>query len=203
MKLARVLLAALVLPGALAVALLAGWPADSGAQLANRLEKAKAKGPPVFDDETTGTPSIQDKKPELPPPPPALNPDTLRMMEMIEQRSRELREREEEMALKEKNLEALEAKVLGDLKKVERALVRSEAQVGIKRDLIEKNVANLVKVYSAMKPEESARLLETLDQDIAIQILSRMKSKTAGKVLGKMSTRVAKTISEKIAGKRV
>lgn len=68
--------------------------------------------------------------------------------------------------------------------------------MGIKRDLIDKNVNNLVKVYSAMKSAEAARLLETLDEGVAIQIVSRMKSKTAGSVLGKMDTKVAKRISE-------
>jgi len=103
--------------------------------------------------------------------------------------------------LREKNLETLEQKVRADLKKIEDALIRSEEHVGIKRDLIEKNINSLTKVYSAMKPREAATLLESLDQGIAIQIISRMKSKVAGKILGKMKTRVAKNISESIAGK--
>ena len=122
-------------------------------------------------------------------------------MELIEKKNRELKKREAELLLREKNLESLEQKVRADLKKIETALIRSEEQVGIKRDLIEKNVNSLVKVYSAMKPQEAATLLESLDQGIAIQIISRMKSKVAGKILGKMKIRVAKHISESIAGK--
>ena len=138
---------------------------------------------------------------KLPMKPSALNPETLRLMEMIEKKNRELKKREAELLLREKNLEALEQKVRADLKKIEDALIRSEEQVGIKRDLIEKNVNSLTKVYSAMKPQEAATLLESLDQGIAIQIISRMKSKVAGKIMGKMNTRVAKNISESIAGK--
>ncbi len=159
--------------------------------------------PPVFDEEGNPIKSLEpEKKPELPPEPPRINPETLRMMEMIERKNRELKERDEQMTLREKNLQALEAKIKSDLKKIEVALARSEEQVGIKRDLIEKNVNNLVKVYSAMKSAEAARLLENLDEGVAVQIVSRMKSKTAGSVLGKMNTAVAKRISEKIAGKR-
>ena len=138
---------------------------------------------------------------KLPRKPSALNPETLRLMEMIEKKHRELKKREAELLLREKNLEALEQKVRADLNKIEEALIRSEELVGIKRDLIEKNVISLMKVYSAMKPQEAATLLESLDQAIAIQIISRMKSKVAGKILGKMNTRVAKNISESIAGK--
>jgi len=137
----------------------------------------------------------------LPMKPSALNPETLRLMELIEKKNRELKKREAELLLREKNLESLEQKVRADLKKIEEALIRSEEQVGIKRDLIEKNVNSLAKVYAAMKPKEAATLLESLDQGIAIQIISRMKSKVAGKILGKMNTRVAKNISESIAGK--
>jgi flagellar motility protein MotE (MotC chaperone) len=74
--------------------------------------------------------------------------------------------------------------------------------VGIKKDLIEKNVKALVKAYSNMKPVQAAALLERMDEGIAIIIISRMKSRVAGKVLGAMNTRIAKGISEKIAGKK-
>ena len=60
----------------------------------------------------------------------------------------------------------------------------------------------LVKAYSNMKPVQAAALLERMDESTAIIIISRMKSRVAGKVLGAMNTRIAKNISEKIAGKK-
>ncbi|MCA9484096.1 MAG: hypothetical protein KC553_10205 [Nitrospina sp.] len=185
------------------------WLPGSAAQAQTKLNadppELKNRKPPVFDGEKkdgeeTAEPGV---KPELPAAPSEINPETLRMMEIIERKNRELKQREEEMALREKNLQALEKKIQEDLDKIETALKRSEEQVGIKRDLIEKNVNNLVKVYSAMKAAEAAKLLENLDEGVAVQIVSKMKSKTAGSVLGKMKTDVAKRISEKIAGKRL
>jgi flagellar motility protein MotE (MotC chaperone) len=148
------------------------------------------------------TPPVQTEQPQLPTQPATVSPETLRLLEMIERKNRELKKREEELLLKEKNLKALETKILGDLQKIEEALARSEEMVGIKKDLIEKNVKSLVKAYSNMKPVQAAALLERMDQDIAIIIISRMKSRDAGKVLGAMNTRIAKGISEKIAGKK-
>ncbi len=166
-------------------------------------EDLENREPPVFDENgNEAEPAKPEVKPELPPEPAGINPETLRMMEMIERKNRDLKQRENQMALREKNLQVLETKIKGDLAKIEQALARSEEQVGIKRDLIDKNVNNLVKVYSAMKSAEAARLLEKLDEGVAILIVSRMKSKTAGSVLGKMDTKVAKRISERIAGKR-
>ena len=148
------------------------------------------------------TPKTQTIPPQLPTQPASVSPETLRLLEMIERKNQELKKREKELLLKEKNLQLLEKKVLSDLQKIEEALARSEEMVGIKKDLIEKNVKGLVKAYSNMKPVQAAALLEDMDQGIAIIIISRMKSRVAGKVLGAMNTKVAKGISEKIAGKK-
>ena len=148
------------------------------------------------------TPKAQTEPPQLPTQPASVSPETLRLLEMIERKNQELKKRQEELLLKEKNLQALEKKVLSDLQKIEEALARSEEMVGIKKDLIEKNVKALVKAYSNMKPVQAAALLEDMDEGIAIIFFSRMNSRVAGKVLGAMNTRVAKNISEKIAGKK-
>jgi flagellar motility protein MotE (MotC chaperone) len=148
------------------------------------------------------TPKAQTEPPQLPTQPASVSPETLRLLEMIERKNRELKKREGEILLKEKNLEALEKKVLSDLQKIEEALARSEEMVGIRKDLIEKNVNALVKAYSNMKPVQAAALLEDMDEGTAIIIVSRMKSRVAGKVLGAMNTKVAANISEKIAGQK-
>ena len=59
----------------------------------------------------------------------------------------------------------------------------------------------MIKVYSTMKPEEAATLLEAIDENLALQIISGMKSKIAGQVLSRLDVKVAKNISEKLAGK--
>ncbi len=147
------------------------------------------------------TSKVQIIPPQLPTQPASVSAETLRLLEMIERKNHELKKREEELLLKEKNLQELEKKILSDLQKIEEALARSEEMVGIKKDLIEKNVKALVKAYSNMKPVQAAALLERMDEGTAIIIISRMKSRVAGKVLGAMNTRIAKNISEKIAGK--
>ena len=53
-----------------------------------------------------------------------------------------------------------------------------------------------------MKAEEAAHLLEAIDENLALQIISGMKSKVAGKVLSRLKIRVAKNISEKLGGKK-
>jgi flagellar motility protein MotE (MotC chaperone) len=54
-----------------------------------------------------------------------------------------------------------------------------------------------------MKPEEAAGLIEAIDDDLALKIVAGMKSKIAGKVLSKLDVKVAKRISETLAGKKM
>ena len=143
----------------------------------------------------------EKKKIQLPGQTPAINPETFRMIETIENKNRELKKREEELRLKEIRLEALEAKVRKDLEKIEQSISESKEQLGIQDEKTQENVAALIKVYSSMKPQEAANLVEAIDEGLALKIISGMKSKIAGQVLSQLDVKVAKRISEKMAGK--
>ena len=146
---------------------------------------------------------VQEKeKIQLPGQMPAVSPETFRMIETIENKNRELKKREEELRIKQTRLEALEAKVRKDLDKIEKSISESKEQMGIQDERTKKNVEALIKVYSSMKPEEAANLVEAIDEGLALQIISGMKSKIAGQVLSNLDVKVAKRISENLAGKR-
>ncbi len=144
----------------------------------------------------------EKEKIQLPGQMPAVSPETFRMIETIENKNRELKKREEKLRLKEVRLEALEAKVRKDLKKIEQSISESKQQMGIQDEKTRENVEALIKVYSSMKPEDAANLVEAVNEELALQIISGMKSKIAGQVLSKLDVKVAKRISEKMAGKK-
>ena len=144
----------------------------------------------------------EKEKIQLPGQMPAVSPETFRMIETIENKNRELKKREEELRIKQTRLEALEAKVRKDLDKIEKSISESKEQMGIQDERTKKNVEALIKVYSSMKPEEAANLVEAIDEGLALQIISGMKSKIAGQVLSNLDVKVAKRISENLAGKR-
>ena len=143
----------------------------------------------------------EKEKIQLPGQVPGVSPETFRMIETIENKNRELKKREEELSIKEVRLEALEAKIRKDLKKIDKSISESKEQMGLQDEKTKENVAALIKVYSSMKPEEAANLVEAIDEDLALKIVSGMKSKIAGQVLSKLDVQVAKRISEKLAGK--
>ena len=148
----------------------------------------------------------EKEKIQLPGQMPAVSPETFsetfRMIETIENKNRELKKREEELRIKQTRLEALEAKVRKDLDKIEKNISESKKQMGIQDEKTKENVEALIKVYSSMKPEDAANLVEAIDEGLALQIISGMKSKIAGQVLSNLDVKVAKRISENLAGKR-
>ena len=153
---------------------------------------------------TTDEPILEEeKKVELPTKVPTVNPETFRMFETIEKKNRELKRREEELRIKELRIKAFESKVSKDLEKIEKGISESKQQLGIQDKKTRENVEALVKVYSSMKPEEAAKLIEAIDDDLALRIVAGMKSKIAGKVLSKLDIKVAKRISETLAGKKL
>ena len=153
---------------------------------------------------TTDEPILEEeKKVELPTKVPTVNPETFRMFETIEKKNRELKRREEELRIKELRIKAIESKVSKDLEKIEKGISESKQQLGIQDEKTKENVEALVKVYSSMKPEEAANLIEAIDDDLALRIVAGMKSKIAGKVLSKLDVKVAKRISETLAGKKL
>ena len=144
----------------------------------------------------------EKEKIQLPGQMPAVSPETFRMIETIENKNRELKKREDELRIKQTRLEALEAKVRKDLDKIEKSIFESKEQMGIQDEKTKENVEALIKVYSSMKPEDAANLVEAIDEGLALQIISGMKSKIAGQVLSNLDVKVAKRISENLAGKR-
>ena len=58
-----------------------------------------------------------------------INPETFRMMEMIEKKNKELKNREKELASKELQLKTLEENIQKDLKKIEQVLKKSKEQL--------------------------------------------------------------------------
>ena len=58
---------------------------------------------------------------------------------------------------------------------------------------------HLIKVYSAMKPQKAASLVEQLDTAFAIELLSQMKGEVVGDILSFVKVEKAARISQGLA----
>ena len=164
-------------------------------------KRSDKKNKPILEEKETTKEATKDQKVALPTKMPPVKPETFRMFETIEKKNKELKRREEELKIKEEKIKAIEAKVSKDLEKIEKKISSSKQQLGMQNEKKKENVQTLVKVYSSMKPGEAAKLIEAIDEDLALKIVSGMKSKIAGQVLSQLDVKVAKRISETLAGK--
>lgn len=118
----------------------------------------------------------------------------------IKEKTRELELKEEELARTEAELEAqkiaLEKRIeeLNNLRRDISSVLENKVKVD------DAKVETLVQVYTNMKPVQAARVIETLDEDLAVEILNRMKKKSAADIMNMLKPEKAQIFSEKLAG---
>ena len=110
-----------------------------------------------------------------------------------------LRQRQEELAVREKELKDLELRVDEKIKEL-RALESSiQQEVDEYRQLSDERIRHLVKIYSSMKPKAAAQLMNNLDLNVAVEVFLSMKGDIAGGILSYMDTNKAATITKRLA----
>lgn len=72
--------------------------------------------------------------------------------------------------------------------------IRSE--MARKKTFEDKKIKHLIKAYSAMKPQKAASLIEKLDMEFTLELLSKMKGDIVGKILTYVNIDKAAQISE-------
>jgi flagellar motility protein MotE (MotC chaperone) len=63
----------------------------------------------------------------------------------------------------------------------------------------ERSAVKLAKMYEAMKPAQAAPIMQALDMDIILDIMSRMKERQAAKILSKMDAGLAARVSTRMS----
>ncbi len=64
----------------------------------------------------------------------------------------------------------------------------------------QKSRYGLVQMYSNMKAPQAAKVFETMDEDLAVEILGRMKKKNAADIMNLLKPEKAQVLSEMFAG---
>jgi flagellar motility protein MotE (MotC chaperone) len=118
----------------------------------------------------------------------------------LNERKRELDLREEELNRLEEELGAQKKELETRMKNLDetRRQISSVLEDRVKVD--EQKVDTLVQMYSNMKPSNAAKIFETIDEDLAVEILGKMKKKNAADIMNLLKPEKAQVISEKYAG---
>lgn len=156
--------------------------------------------PAIAAEDTTKPPATSEIKNFTKPVVAEPTGEELNHLMKLADRKKELDAREEELNRMEtemaKQKEELQKKV-ADLEKM-RNSISSILEERVKAD--DQKIETLVQFYSNMKPPQAAKVFETIDEDLAVQILGRMKKKNAAEILNLMKAEKAMMFTEKYAG---
>lgn len=114
--------------------------------------------------------------------------------DMSVERDRIQREKEELVLLRQHV--AVQEKVLQDSRKqLEAVIAKLKARQTEYVQEREKSANRLAKMYEAMKPDQAAPIMGSLELEIVLEIMSRMKERPAARILSKMDPGFAAEIS--------
>ncbi len=117
-------------------------------------------------------------------------------LKFLIQQKAEFEKEEKRIAKKKVELLAIQDdinKKIATLTKIRDDIIAEKAK---KKAVEEQQFKHLIKVYSAMKPQNAAELIERLDIKLAIELLSKMKGDDVGKILSFVKIEKAAKISE-------
>ena len=129
-------------------------------------------------------------------------PEELSFFSKLDARKKELDQREAELAKLEEELHKQKAELDERIKRLEE--MRSQISTVLKSKVAadQQKVDKLVQFYSGMKPQQAAKIIETVNEDLAVEVLDRMKKKDAAAILNVMDPKKARRLSEMITGYR-
>ncbi|MCP4293660.1 MAG: hypothetical protein GY780_17675 [bacterium] len=110
----------------------------------------------------------------------------------IQQEKEELLALGQSVAVQEQVLNLSREQLLAVIKKME-----SRQQEYIEER--ENSATKLAKMYEAMKPAQAAPIMQSLDMEIILDIMTRMKDRQAAKILAKMDPGLAARISTRMS----
>jgi len=120
---------------------------------------------------------------------------------------KKLNEKRKELDLREKELSELEGELHKQKTEIEvriQYLEKLRGQIaGVLKEKVEvdqEKVKKLVDFYSNMKPQQAAKIIGTINEDLAIEVLSQMKKKDAAAIMNLLDAEKAQILSEKFAG---
>ena len=65
------------------------------------------------------------------------------------------------------------------------------------------NIASMVKLYSTMKPQDAARIFNSLDMNITVALLKGMKPSSSSAILSQMDSQKAQAVTAELIGNNI
>ena len=142
-----------------------------------------------------------DKNAPEPQHPPAT--ETTVLTELLNKKEQQLQRKEKELKQKEAELLLLKQEVSAKLTELEalQKKVADDFDEMMRKEKAQQDnrIKKLGEMYKAMEPARAAKLMEKLDQHIAVKIIARMRGRAAGEILASMEPNKAAQISKRLS----
>ena len=164
-----------------------------GSASAEEKSPAPTKAKPEVKKEETKAAGEAPKKTEF-------SQEELNHFAKLNERKHELDAREEELNRMETEIQAQKAEIEKKIQTLDKTRrdISSVLEEKVKTD--DKKIETLVQTYSNMKPQQAAKVLEEMNEDLAVEIVGRMKKKNAAEIMNLLKPEKAKIFAEKFAG---
>lgn len=137
-------------------------------------------------------------QPEVAPAAPL--PEELSHLEKLRVRSQTLDQREKELNQLEEELQRQKEEIEVRIHQLEELRAQITNVLKDRVEVDQEKVMKLVDTYSNMKPKQAAEILAGIDEDLAVEVLGKMKKKNAAEIMNLLEPGKARSISEKYAG---
>lgn len=121
-----------------------------------------------------------------------------RVMSLLEKERQAVQTREGAMAAKEEQLRVLKKEVEDRIKELNGIQQRVMESLDEEKRMQGEQNRHLVATLGAMPPDRAGKLLEKMDDEVAAQILRRLKGKEAGAILSLLNPDKAAKLSQKL-----
>lgn len=133
---------------------------------------------------------------------PRFSQNEIDLLENLSKRRDELDQREKDLTVKSKVLEATEKRIgdkISEMKTLQVELSKVVAQYGEKQDT---QIKSLVKIYENMKPSDAAKIFNEMDMPILLEVIDKMSERKVAPVLAAMSPQKARDVTQELAALR-
>lgn len=120
-----------------------------------------------------------------------------------------LKQRKDELDMRENELSQLEEELQKQKVELDKRILQLESMrnqiAQTLKDRVEvdqEKVTKLVDLYTNMKPKQAADVIGTINEDLAVEVLAKMKKKNAAEIMNLLSPEKARVLSEKYTGYR-
>jgi flagellar motility protein MotE (MotC chaperone) len=131
---------------------------------------------------------------------PTCSPEEMSYLGKLNERKKELDLREGELNKLDEELQQQKAMLEKRLQQLEQTRTQIADTLKNQVTIDKEKVDKLVEFYSNMKPQQAAKIIESLNEDLAVETLGRMKKKNAAEIMNLLDPKKAQSISEKFAG---